>query len=673
MNDLESKMKPQRIVTVRAVLLGTLAAITINAIAPFNDYIVANTFMIGNYFPPALALLLAALLLGNAALHRFTANQALTREELGIIVMMILVSCSIPTTGLFRTFLPSLTAPFYFGAENPQFWNSFLQANLPTWLFPVQDYADARGSDVIRNFYGKILAGESVPYEAWVRPLAMWGIFLAALLGSFICIAWITRVQWSENERLPFPLVQLQAMLIEPPTRGQAFNQLFRHPGFWIVIVAVVLFHSANALSKYDDRVPSIPTMPEVFNFRSVFSDEPWRHLPNALVQSPFFFSVVGIAFFMRTRVVLSMWLIYVVSQLTIGWGNATNSLTVSAEALQSQHVGACIAYTAGMLFVGRAFYTRVLLGSLGSRREVDASCVWAMRILIACVVLMFAWNLYIGIGWLMASLIVGLTMMAHLTTARIVAETGLPMVRTQADLRDVASTMPAGLFSTRDVVHGGIISMSSTPSARESAMVFAQHGVQLNAQTGALDKRPRTIAALIVWTLAISFVTASVSSLWCYYNYDAPITPLKNFTMVNQDIALGHGRERVMNLTNDHADGSFRDRPYSVLGHMAIGGGIVVALQTLTLTVNSWPLLPVGYLMAGTVYMNSLWFSLLIGWLLKSVLVGVGGSRVLRVAQPLFVGLIIGEIFAAAIWMVVNLILALNGYNYFPVQILLT
>jgi hypothetical protein len=673
MNAPDLATEPQRAITFRAVTLGTLAAITINLIAPFNDYIVASTFMIGNYFPPALALLLAVLLLlVNSTLHHITPKHALSRGELGIIVLMVLVCCSVPTQGLFRQLLPSLTAPFYFGTENPQFWNSFLKADLPTWLFPVDDYATARGSEPIRAFYGKIMGDEQVPFGAWVKPLAAWGVFIAALMGSFVSIAWITRLQWAVNERLPFPLVQLQSMLIEPPARGQAFNALFRHRGFWIVVIAIIVFHSSNALSKYDDRFPAVPTMPEAFNFRTMLSDEPWRHLPDFLVKSPFFFAFVGIAFFMRTRAVLSMWLIYIITQLVTAWGNASGS-PVSVPAWQTQHVGACIAYTAGMIFIGRAFYGRVLLSALGVQLRTDRSCVWAMRILMLCIVIMFAWNLYIGIGWLMTGLIVGLTLVAHLTTARIVAETGLPIVRTQADLRDVVSTMPAGLFSTRDVVHGGIVSMNSAVPARESLLTFSQHAIHLNAQTGTLEKRPRAIAMLIVWTLAISFVTAAFSSLWCYYNFDAPITPLKNFTVVNQDIALGHASDRVMNLTNDHADGEFSKRPYSVATHLAIGAGIMIALQTLTLTVNSWPLLPVGYLMAGTVFMSGLWFSLLIGWLLKTILVGVGGSRMLNTARPYFVALILGEIFAAAIWMVVNFILALSGYTYYPVQILPT
>jgi hypothetical protein len=57
-------------------------------------------------------------------------------------------------------------------------------------------------------------------------------------------------------------------------------------------------------------------------------------------------------------------------------------------------------------------------------------------------------------------------------------------------------------------------------------------------------------------------------------------------------------------------------------------------------------------------------------GWLLKILLVRFGGARLYRLARPLFMGLIIGEVLAAIFWAIVPGWLALCGLPYVQVQV---
>jgi len=63
-----------------------------------------------------------------------------------------------------------------------------------------------------------------------------------------------------------------------------------------------------------------------------------------------------------------------------------------------------------------------------------------------------------------------------------------------------------------------------------------------------------------------------------------------------------------------------------------------------------SWPLHPIGFAMAGTGTMNSLWLPFLLAWAIKSATLRIGGMRAYRRAIPFFLGLIVGDFLCGAV-----------------------
>jgi len=78
-----------------------------------------------------------------------------------------------------------------------------------------------------------------------------------------------------------------------------------------------------------------------------------------------------------------------------------------------------------------------------------------------------------------------------------------------------------------------------------------------------------------------------------------------------------------------------------------------------------------VGFLICFGYPGKMVWFSLLLGWAIKALMVKFGGTRLLRTAKPLFIGLIVGEAFAAMTWLGITALLASGGYEFFPINIL--
>ena len=146
-------------------------------------------------------------------------------ELTGTEIDTLLLACSITTMGLMAQLLPIMAAPFQFATQENR-WASLVQPYIPKWLAP--DPA------VVRGFFVGLEKGESIPWGAWIRPLAGWLLFLVPAGFVMIATMVILRKQWVERENLLFPLTVLPAAMSEAPTGRKLMGPFFRNPGMWI-------------------------------------------------------------------------------------------------------------------------------------------------------------------------------------------------------------------------------------------------------------------------------------------------------------------------------------------------------------------------------------------------------------------------------------------------------
>ena len=76
------------------------------------------------------------------------------------------------------------------------------------------------------------------------------------------------------------------------------------------------------------------------------------------------------------------------------------------------------------------------------------------------------------------------------------------------------------------------------------------------------------------------------------------------------------------------------------------------------------WPLHPARYLLAGTFTLEWLWCSLFVGWLVKWLILRYGGLRLYRQALSFFIGLILGDYVAGALWALVGCLTGVQTYR---------
>src|SRR5439155_511516 len=81
----------------------------------------------------------------------------------------------------------------------------------------------------------------------------------------------------------------------------------------------------------------------------------------------------------------------------------------------------------------------------------------------------------------------------------------------------------------------------------------------------------------------------------------------------------------------------------------------------------TAWPLLPVGYVISTVYFADWAWYSVMLGWLAKVLILRFGGAKLYQLSKPLFIGLIVGEALAGGAWLVINMVLASLHYDYQP------
>ena len=667
--DAAQAERSRRAVTWRSLLIGTVGVAAICAATPYNDYVINNSFLTGNFFPPGLVLALLLLIGGNGLVSRLMARHALSRGEMGLITAMLLVGCSVPGQGLMRMLVPLPVAVFHLGATDKPYRDAFAALGLPGWLFPVPDMASGASSDVVVDFYGRTPDGGAIPWGAWVVPLMAWGAFVACLYAALLSLAALLRQQWAVNERLPFPLAQLGVMLIEPPTPGRAFNRLLGGRLFWLSAVSVFVLQGLVALHVYQPRY--FPDLSFTFDLSKQLTEEPWRHLDGSVKRATLYFTFVGITYFIQSRVAFSLWAILVVEQL-IAMLARNGGSDISGQAWEDQHLGACAVFLAGTLWVGRRHWATVArqVVGLGGQAPGEPSYAGRGRAFVVATLGMVTWLVLVGVSPWFAVVIVGFILAVHVIIARIVAETGLPFMRIVASLPQVTSNAAPSLLSGRDMFFNGVSNYFGPVGSRESLLPHALHGAQVAQGDDESPARRRGVMAAMVWALAVAFVVSAVASLWCYYTYTLPLnrgaTQLVNHWGVSQGPQLYVTKPLV-----SHAEGRYPPQAHDRALHMGAGAAITGVLQVGALRYAGWPLMPVAYLVSHTWYMRLAWWSILLGWAAKVLILRFGGASLFQQLKPVFVGLIVGEAMATGFWLLVAVALVWTGNDYEVVQFL--
>jgi hypothetical protein len=680
---------PQRAITWRSVTLGLMGVVLICGITPYNDYALNNTFLIGNNLPlGAVMLLFLFAVLVNGPLSKWAPRYALSSAELAVAFSMTLISCGLPSSGLMRYLPPGLVMPFYQAGANGEFAAELDKMHLARWLFPSfsgDGPRDWTSDPIVRGYAQRWSLRQPIPYAAWIVPILTWGIFLGALYGALMCIVTLVRRQWYENERLAFPLAQIELAVLERPQPGRLLNDMLGRRSFWLAFGAVFLLHCWRGMAQYDPK--HFPDIPVYYDFWKLMGNPPWVFADNKLKDAAVFFTVVGVAYFLPQSIAFSLWFFYLAWNVYKMWlGVRTGSSETPGQ--YDQHFGSLVAFLMAVIWIGRGHWRLILAQAFRGARKGEPrgrylSYPFAFWSLVGCYVVMVGWLMLAGCQWYAAALMVAMMLMFFVLITRFVAETGLIHGQLMVSLLEPwAMIVQAGWRApiTLTSFYLGALLQSSQYDMREPVPVYASHGLKLTDQTafdrhGMTEDTPqerkaaRRMIALLGLSLLVGYFVSFGSTLWTEYHYYWT-QDVTQKTPINDWGAEKNIKIQVVDQTLTYDKRAY-PHTHSTMGHWTFGFCFTALLAWLRLRFPWWPLHPIGYILLQSFPSQHLWLSFFIGWLAKWVILRLGGSRFYLAARPFFLGLIVGESAAAGFWLVVSFVLAARGVPYRSVNIM--
>lgn len=635
-----------------ALLIGLAGCVTVWVVQPYNNFLLNNSFISDTYLPELVVAIVTLLAFTvNVVLYRFRRSWALNRGQLALIFGMLLVAAA--PTQILRIYPHSLARGNREIAMSPTLSKVHQDMDLPEILYldPIEFGAD---TPISEQFYTELDKDNPLPWGSWIGPLLGWGSLVGACWLMMVGLTLIVFPQWREKERMQFPLLEVQKVLIETPPPGTHVPPVFRNRLFWAACFVVMVIHAFNGLNHHANG--AFPPFDLDWSLGRVFGQGLWRHMSHYAKTGKIFFTIVGITYFMPKRVGFSLWFTFMACQVyrMVGYGYFA---PFYASTIDDYRNGASLGVVLMVLWLGRQHWLGVARAMIrpaasdADRRDRAAGWIFAA----GCVAVL-AWQLWAGITllWALAFLVVAVG--GCIVLARIVAETGIPFVRNYFGPQNLVALFPAKLTNAAAVYLGGFMDFLLTRASRVSAVVASLHGIALSSE--GKPRRQIRMGTLFFALLLMGFVVCGAVHIYMGYHHpgslDGQRTPLAAWGS-NQ---ISYVHRQLVSWEHGTIGQYSYSRPTFIFFGLVLG----VALHLLCLASPNWPLHPVGLLMANTYYLGMMWGSVLLGWSLKAGILKYGGAKSYRLARPLFLGLILGEVFSAVIWALVPVILIAMG-----------
>ncbi len=227
--------------TWRAFIIGLLGVIGLNLLTPVNDYAVGNTFLTGNHFPVGVFFFLLVLVLGaNVALKLVRRAWALRQAELMLVWCMMLVSATVPASGLMRYWFTTAAAAPYLAQRADLVWEDDVLPQAPEGIL----LSKSPHSVAARKFYQGTPEGEvvRVPWDRWWPVIRTWGVFIWLYYLATFFLFGLLRRQWVDAERLSFPLARVPLEFTEGAGERALLPALVRSRAFLVGAAVTVAF-----------------------------------------------------------------------------------------------------------------------------------------------------------------------------------------------------------------------------------------------------------------------------------------------------------------------------------------------------------------------------------------------------------------------------------------------
>lgn len=603
----------------------------------------------------AMGVLLVVLILRGVA-GRISERARFKPFEVVTVYSMMCIAAIISSFGLVGQLLPQLIGCNYFATPENR-WAPTFYPHMPKWLVPF-DPSAGENQPVSRLFYEGV-DFEPIPWGAWAMPLLAWSVAALLMFALYLCLVSLLRRQWVDNEKLTFPLVQLPLEMIQDET-APAF---FRSRVMWIGFAIPAVIHSINGLRNH---FPAIPQIPIIFYMNQYLPGKPWSDLTATFVT--FAFSVIGLSFLLPRDVCFSIpfFLLFSRGQELVAsiLGRRLDSMPVYPAKffVGYQSVGASAALAVVLLYLARPYLMPIFRAAMsGAKGAFDSTgdphgrtemltfpqAFWGA---VAAYLGLVAWATFAGMTWYVAAALLGsFVLFVMLVLSRCVSEIGLLMLQPLFRPIDVLA-----VFTTRKslgVSNLTILNFMDGVFFRDPRGLMPIFMDGLKMADSVKLKRKSMLRAFVLATVLAMGVAMVVQLRIIYHRGGLGL----NSWLFHANPIL-YIRESAGRLS---APAQFDVRAPVFFG---VGFAATLGMYFMRTRFLWWPFHPIGYAIGaawpGIVY----WWSFLLGWGLKSLVMRYGSRDSYRRSRPFCLGLILGEYATALVWVVISVTTGVPG-----------
>ena len=626
-------------ITIRALLIGTLLVIGNAYWLAYAAEMIQPQFLLNfvSLFFNAVFTLFVVIGL-NFAWKRVAPHSALTTQELLVIYIMVVMVSTIGGHSMMTFLIGTLAHPFRFATPENE-WASLFWRYIPTWFVP-EDYAlDAYFKGGSTFYLPKHLRG-------WLMPILVWTGFVTLLWFTLICLITIIRVQWTEREKLAYPIIQL------PLQMAQGRKSFYKNGTMWIGFSVAGFVEILAGLSHLFPQIPFIQL--NYYSISHLFTDKPWNAIGGiALSAYPF---IIGLTFFVPLDISMSAWFFYL-------FGKAErivrSGMMGEGELYFAERAGGAWLAVGALALWGTRRHLRDVIQNCwtGKKAFDDSNEPMPYRVAVIGLIIggigltLFSVKAGMSLGGVLGFIIIFILMALGVTRVR--AEFGPPSHEILAldPGRLMAVTFGPRFVGTENLT---IISFYYWLNRLNVShpMPNQLEGFKLAERSGINSRR-------LVWVMMFAIVIGTLASFWAflYLLYETGAFAVHGYIVGIGEEVFGRRLERwINNPTGPNWDGT---------QSMGIGAAMTWVLYFLRHKFMWWPFHPIGYVMTAAAWggLADFWFSVFLGWLVKFVIITVFGLRAHQRAIPFFLGLVMGDYVFVGMWALLGTLFNIPTY----------
>ncbi|MCA1595480.1 MAG: hypothetical protein LC772_03520, partial [Chloroflexi bacterium] len=548
--------------------------------------------------------------LANLVVARFFPRIALCQGELMVVYTMLAIASAVCSHDALEILVPMLTWPFHF-ANSSNKWESLFFKYLPRWLM-------VPNNDATKAYYlGNSSLYIRAHWHAWLAPSLLWSGFISLLLFVMLCMNTILRKQWTEHERLSYPIIQLPFEMTQGAAEGRP-AAMFLNRLFWMGFGLAAFADIINSLNLYIPSLPTILTPGFGQSFIDLAKFVPDKPL-NAIGWTPisWYPFLVGLGMLLPLDFLFSAWFFYLfwkgesVAISAFGWDKDPRF-----PYIPEQSFGAYLAFLVFTIILARGYFRQVFLCALGKPSTLDdrdepMRYRWALIGIVVGVAALVAFSAAAGMSVWMGLAFFAIFFGLSVAITRMRAEMGTP-------IHDLHFTGPDWMLSelvgTRNISPSNLAVFSLffwfNRAYRYMPMPHQLEGMKLAEKTG-------TSLRKLMWVMICTGFYAAIAGFWAMlslmYHYGAQAKSQASF-----------GPEAYTRLAGWL--NTPREANITALGAVVVGLAICLFLEYMRVRVPWWPFHPLAFAVSSSWEINLVWFPLFIAWLLKTVIMRYGG-----------------------------------------------